>query len=95
MQRTPARARNVEESEATRKTETPRIQRLKDALVETLGIAEEVRALGVLMEWYSDYAGDDIDARVLAAGAACVERTARRISDDLSSISQALGQMAE
>jgi hypothetical protein len=92
---TPPRKKNVDRAEAGHKTEASRIERLKDSIVETLGIAEEARALGVLLNWYADYAGDDFDARVVAAGAASVERTARKISDDLCGLTRALDQMIE
>jgi hypothetical protein len=92
--RTPARAKKVNGSDSPRKTEASRLEDLKSAVANTLGIAEEARALGVLLAWYSEYADDDIDPRVIAAGAACVERTARQISDDLSRIDGALAQMS-
>jgi hypothetical protein len=90
---TPPRGKNVRKPENARNTEPEGLEETRTAVIETIAVAEEVRAIGLLLVWYADYSSDDMDDRVVRAGAACVERMARRISDDLDRVQERIGVM--
>jgi hypothetical protein len=58
----------------------------RDALIALLRLTEEAQAVGAMMIGWTELSADEVDPRIVRAGAIYFERTGKQLSNDLGAL---------
>jgi hypothetical protein len=65
---------------------SPTLATIRDALIAMLRLTEEAQAVGAMMVGWTELSADEVDPRIVRAGAIYFERTGKQLCSDLGTL---------